>query len=461
MISKIRGLKKEQKITIMLIIAIFVVFIFSLSKNISQINKTKADISGLNMKNNIVILNRNSTKNTIIGKMGTSNIKVLSDNVEISESTIIKTNDILNYNNTNYLVAILGDPNKDGKVNISDLSKTYKMYKNNIEYTEVEKLAADTNEDGSINIGDFSRTYKIYKEIASVNNNYTVTFNANGGSSNSSVVKEHGSQLGTLPSVSRTGYTFTGWYTQASGGTQISSSTTVTGNVTYYAHWNANSYTVSFNSNGGSSVSSITKTYGSTLGTLSSPTKTCFTFAGWFTNPTSSGTQVSSSTQVTGNVTYYAHWNSKGKDIDGTYCCVCSDSSDIQLYNLTDGQYLIKNRTIQTGWVSVAGNWCYASSSGKVVSGWQTISGKTYYFNGCGGGVTAGMLKSQFIEGYWLTETGAWDNGPKSSWYLGKNGKYWYGYADQSWYAKSKSYLIDGNYYNFDSSGYCISGSGC
>ena len=48
-----------------------------------------------------------------------------------------------------------------------------------------------------------------------------------------------GDSLGTLDSPSRTGYTFQGWYTQASGGTKITSSTTVpAANTTYYAHWN-------------------------------------------------------------------------------------------------------------------------------------------------------------------------------------------------------------------------------
>ncbi len=69
---------------------------------------------------------------------------------------------------------------------------------------------------------------------------WTVTFNAYGG-----VVVEatrmvtSGAAVGTLPTPTRSGYTFTGWFTAASGGTQISTSTKVTVNVTYYAHWMA------------------------------------------------------------------------------------------------------------------------------------------------------------------------------------------------------------------------------
>lgn len=72
-----------------------------------------------------------------------------------------------------------------------------------------------------------------------VTNQYTVTWNANGGSvSPTTTTKNYGSQIGTLPTPTRDAlYTFQGWYTAQSGGTQISTSTTITANVTYYAHW--------------------------------------------------------------------------------------------------------------------------------------------------------------------------------------------------------------------------------
>ena len=70
---------------------------------------------------------------------------------------------------------------------------------------------------------------------------FTVTFDANGGSvspTTRSVVG--GETVGDLPTPTRSGYTFAGWFTAESGGTQISAATTVTANVTYYAHWTAN-----------------------------------------------------------------------------------------------------------------------------------------------------------------------------------------------------------------------------
>lgn len=147
---------------------------------------------------------------------------------------------------------------------------------------------------------------------------YTVTWNPNGGTVDpTSTTKTHGSTLGTLPTPTRAAdtqytYTFKGWFTATTGGTQISASTTVTGNVTYYAQWTATlrSYTATFNGNGGGtpSPSTITKTYDSELGTLPTCSRTGYTFLGWYT-ASSGGTKISSTTKITGTVTYYAQWS--------------------------------------------------------------------------------------------------------------------------------------------------------
>lgn len=117
-------------------------------------------------------------------------------------------------------------------------------------------------------------------------NTYTITWNPNGGSvSPASVSKTHGSTLGTLPTPTRASdatytYSFKGWFTSASGGTQITASKTVLSNVTYYAQWNATrvNYTLTYNANGGS-VSPTSKVIanGSAYGTLPTPTRSSTT----------------------------------------------------------------------------------------------------------------------------------------------------------------------------------------
>ena len=142
---------------------------------------------------------------------------------------------------------------------------------------------------------------------------FIVTFDANGGSL-SQTTKEvtYDSEYGQLATATRTGYNFLGWYTSASGGTKITSSSTVkiTSNQTLYAHWQAKTFTVTFNANGGSvSTSSKTVTYDSTYGTLPTPTRTNYDFLGWYTDATN-GTKVESTTtvKITSNQTLYAHW---------------------------------------------------------------------------------------------------------------------------------------------------------
>lgn len=146
-------------------------------------------------------------------------------------------------------------------------------------------------------------------------NNYTVTFNANSGTTPSPTTKsvKYGDPYGTLATTSRTGYTFAGWWTATSGGTQVTAETTVNtaNNHTLYARWTANPYTVTFNANGGTTPSPTSKsvTYNSTYGTLATTSRVGYTFNGWFT-ATSGGTQVTTGTTVTAtsNHSLYAQW---------------------------------------------------------------------------------------------------------------------------------------------------------
>lgn len=131
----------------------------------------------------------------------------------------------------------------------------------------------------------------------------TVTFNASGGSvSQASKTVTSGSTYGTLPTPTKTGYTFDGWYTSRSGGTQVTASSTFNGssNVTLYAHWTSvpvstETYvTITFDANGGStSQKSKTIRAGSDLTGLPTATRSGYTFLGWAVDkidPNASGT---------------------------------------------------------------------------------------------------------------------------------------------------------------------------
>lgn len=77
-------------------------------------------------------------------------------------------------------------------------------------------------------------------------NQYTAIFDGNGGTpSFDSITKNYQEKLGTLPDATRKGFTFEGWFTSPTGGTKISSETTMPLNgATYYAHWQRNKYSI-------------------------------------------------------------------------------------------------------------------------------------------------------------------------------------------------------------------------
>lgn len=143
----------------------------------------------------------------------------------------------------------------------------------------------------------------------------TVQFNANGGTvGTKSKNVTIGKTYGTLPTPTRTGYDFDGWYTRESGGTKVTATTSVGTNppTTLYAHWIGKKYTVTLDANGGTvSMASRTATYGSKYPALPDATRTGgYTFDGWYTQKTG-GTKVDDNTTVTtaANHTLYAHWH--------------------------------------------------------------------------------------------------------------------------------------------------------
>ena len=141
-------------------------------------------------------------------------------------------------------------------------------------------------------------------------NVYMVKFDANGGTGTTTVSREYGTVLGSLPEPTRVGHTFSGWFTTPDGGTQVADSTVVTADTTYYAHWVVNNYTVKFDANGGTGTTTTSRPYGTVLGTVPETTREGYTFLGWFTTA-GGGTQVTASTFVTADATYYAHWTEK------------------------------------------------------------------------------------------------------------------------------------------------------
>ncbi|NPV02572.1 MAG: hypothetical protein HPY53_14450, partial [Brevinematales bacterium] len=143
---------------------------------------------------------------------------------------------------------------------------------------------------------------------------YTVTYNSDGGNIvTPQTVTSPATTVGVLPTVpTKTGYIFGGWYTALNGdGTEFTAATTVETNITVYAKWNSYSYTVTYNSDGGNIVTPQTVTSpATTVGVLPTvPTKTGYSFGGWYTALNGGGTEFTAATTVETNITVYAKWN--------------------------------------------------------------------------------------------------------------------------------------------------------
>lgn len=177
----------------------------------------------------------------------------------------------------------------------------------------VESYSGDLSVGGGYVSGDM-----IAEGSGGTPDTYTISFNANGGSgAPSSQTKTHGVTL-TLSSAKpvRTGYTFLGWSTSSTATSATYSaggSFTINANTTLYAVWKINTYTISFNANGGSGApSSQTKTHGSTLMLSSTkPTRTGYTFLGWSTSSTATSATYFAGGSYTSNstATLYAVWS--------------------------------------------------------------------------------------------------------------------------------------------------------
>lgn len=124
--------------------------------------------------------------------------------------------------------------------------------------------------------------------------------------------KYNGGKLSSVPGTpgTRSGYTFSGWFTAKTGGTKVTTSYVFNDDTTVYSQWTANKYTVTLRPGGGSvSPTTITVTYDSAYGALPTPTRSGYTFKGWYTS-SSGGTKVDGDTKVTtaGNHILYAQW---------------------------------------------------------------------------------------------------------------------------------------------------------
>ena len=177
---------------------------------------------------------------------------------------------------------------------------------------------------------------------------YRVSYDANGGTVNPTYkdMSYFDTVYGTLTTPTKSGYLFKGWYTQAEGGTEVTSTTTITNFTghTLYAHWEIKPYTINYNCNGGSGSTQASSNliYGETFNlstngcyktATSGSSGKVYYFKGWgtsnsSTNPTYTDEQ-SITTGFSGNTTLYAVYG--------------------ELFNVTGSYEVVNDNSVCTG----------------------------------------------------------------------------------------------------------------
>ena len=149
-------------------------------------------------------------------------------------------------------------------------------------------------------------------------NKYTVAFNTDGGTPVPPAQEVEYGLTATEPAApEKTGYTFDGWYL---GDEKYDFSAAVEQNITLTAKWTQNTYTVTFDPNGGNELAEADKTkvvkIGEAYGELPTPTRKGYNFAGWYTEA-EEGTVVTADTTVSAMTdhTLYAHWEAKKANV--------------------------------------------------------------------------------------------------------------------------------------------------
>lgn len=138
-------------------------------------------------------------------------------------------------------------------------------------------------------------------------NTYTISFDTQGGNAIDDTTQTFDETLALPENPTRLGYTFIGWSLDAQHEQPLAYTTVPAMDLVLFAHWQINTYTISFHSNGGTTVANLDLHYLADIGTLPTPVKQGHTFAGWFMDEALT-TPFVATWMPADHVTLYAAW---------------------------------------------------------------------------------------------------------------------------------------------------------
>ena len=160
-------------------------------------------------------------------------------------------------------------------------------------------------------------------------NQYTITFDTNGGSEIAPITQDYGTKITAPADPTRKGYTFKGWDKEIP-------KTMPAENMTVKAQWEINQYTITFDTNGGSEIATITQDYGTEITAPDNPTREGYTFIGW--------DKAIPTTMPAENITVTAQWKDSEKPTGEIK--ISENSWKAFLNNITFGLFFKDTQTV-------------------------------------------------------------------------------------------------------------------
>ena len=137
---------------------------------------------------------------------------------------------------------------------------------------------------------------------------YTIMFELNGGTADEVIGYKASGSIDIPANLIKEGHTFKGWYADELLTVLYDFSTRLSENITVYAKWEVNDYTVCFDTTGGTYIACVDVTYNTLISQPENPTKVGHTFTGWFTDETLTEPFIFSF-MPSRNITVYAGWD--------------------------------------------------------------------------------------------------------------------------------------------------------
>lgn len=182
------------------------------------------------------------------------------------------------------------------------------------------------------------------------------------------LIVNYNSKWGTLCTPSRSGYKFSGWYTESGGkGTKVDGSEKARTDLQVYAMWTPDKSELTFNNNGGSGCTKTTVDTEKAVGTLCTPSKAGSVFKGW-TNCDNKSELINSSTKVYGNMNLCAIWETAKYTLkfDSNGGTACAEKSLPYNSNYDLSCNITKSGNAFDGWYTAKSGGTKVSTSNKI-----------------------------------------------------------------------------------------------